>query len=90
MGSVEQAGLPGMVSAADHEADLRAREDDPTPRGVARAIIEGVRYAWLIDPSELWTAKRPVRVLDVCAGYGCWASEWRRWWSVTRERHGMK
>jgi hypothetical protein len=85
----EQAGLPGMVSAGEHEADLREREDDPTPRGTAAAVVTGAEFSWLRDPSKLWMEKRPVRVLDVCAGYGCWASEWRRWWTLSRTQDGM-
>lgn len=58
---------------AEVDADLREREDDPTPRGVVRAILDAVAqntdtFAWML----------PALVLDVCAGSGCWASELRR------------
>jgi SAM-dependent methyltransferase len=69
--------LPGMATELDRreaEPDKRDREDDPTPRALVRAIIEAA--AW----TALAGALNPVRVLDVCAGYGCWSSEWRRWW----------
>jgi hypothetical protein len=87
----EQA-LPGMVSASEHEADLRAREEDNTPRGVARAILSAALpklavqdwhpFAKLangrFDPLKAHRCGGPIRVLDVCAGFGCWASEMRR------------
>lgn len=103
-----QSGLPGMTSAADHEADLRKREDDPTPRGVTRAVLEAAfgpdgplavgvvafgqrlvpRLKPEVDRHRCGERPRPpvepgpgqdeIRVLDVCAGYGCWASEIRR------------
>ena len=86
MGEPVQAGLAGIASAVEHEADLRGREDDPTPRGVVRAVLDA-----LIDQPEgddeprlakmTWLPRHygaTVRVLDVCAGYGCWASEMRR------------
>jgi len=85
-----QPALPGMTSAAEHEADLRSRGDDPTPRGVVRAVLEACERKWMsMDAtSEVHRTKRAVRVLDVCAGYGCWASEFRRWWEVTRVDRG--
>lgn len=94
-----QSGLPGMASAAEHEADLRAREEDNTPRGVSRAILaaaigNGALYVgahWKTgQPMLRWASgderedrrisepRESVRVLDVCAGFGCWASEMRR------------
>jgi len=80
-----------MVSASEHEADLRSRGDDPTPRGVVRAVLEAVGHRWFRDPCEVYQSHRAVRVLDVCAGFGCWASEFRRWWEVTRvERLGVE
>lgn len=81
-----QPGLPGMTSAAEHEADLRSRGDDPTPRGVVRAVLEAVGHKWLRSPE--YVNRQTVRVLDVCAGFGCWASEFRRWWEVTRVERG--
>lgn len=94
-----QAGLPGMTSSAEHEADLREREDDPTPRGVTRAVLRAafgngglyVGAHWRTGlPMLRWASNdahedkrvsepaEAIRVLDVCAGYGCWASEIRR------------
>lgn len=64
-----QAGLPGMVSPEEHEADLREREDDPTPRGVAQAVLRaaGLGLTGWLD--------RRLHVVDICAGWGCWSSE---------------
>lgn len=73
MGS-EQAGLPGMTSTAEHEADMREREDDPTPRGVVRAVLAAASTTIVTRRPR----SGPLRVLDVCAGWGCWASEIRR------------
>lgn len=72
--------------ARDLETDHAKREDDPTPRGVVRAAIEaaGRGPGVIRDVVKLYTSKRPFRVLDACAGYGCWASEFRRWWQLTR------
>lgn len=76
--TADQPGLPGMLSAAEHEADLRSRGLDPTPRGVVRAVLEALCDWWTQIPGTAST----FRVLDVCAGYGVWASEWRRLWHV--------
>jgi len=73
--TADQPGLPGMVSAFEHEADIRSRGDDPTPRGVVRAVLEAVMWA---DGFERDKDSGLMRILDVCAGYGCWASEMRR------------
>lgn len=54
----------------DHD-DLRAREEDLTPRGVVRAVLCAYQET---DPVA------PRSVLDVCAGYGVWSSEARRLW----------
>jgi hypothetical protein len=70
------------------ETDTAERCDDPTPRGVIRAAFEAVGHRWLPDPSALWRSERPVRVLDVGAGYGAWSSEFRRWFIRTRVANG--
>lgn len=66
-----QTGLAGVASTEEHEADRAAREDDPTPRPLVRAVLTTA----LADFS---VGRTPLRVLDVCAGWGCWASEMRR------------
>jgi hypothetical protein len=73
------------------ETDHASREDDPTPRGVVRAALAAaVNLESMPDVYAKLCAARmfadapeiphvgPLRVLDVCAGYGCWASELRR------------
>jgi SAM-dependent methyltransferase len=70
------------------EADKRDRDDDPTPRGVVRAVLEAAisgresPYAWMLAQNriewKLMGQSRPLRVLDVGAGYGAWSSEMRR------------
>jgi len=67
------------ASARALEGDHADREDDPTPRGVVRAALEAAagRIANITHPTAR-DGFGPVRVLDVCAGYGCWASELRR------------
>jgi hypothetical protein len=60
-----------VATAAEHHADLRAREEDLTPRGVVRAVLEALDWRGRPEPR---------RVLDVCAGYGVWSSEARRLW----------
>ena len=87
----EQAALTGIASATEHAAELRSRGDDPTPRGVVRAALAAAlpRVVALMfrdsdearfilhghDGASFVSGDRPLRVLDVCAGYGCWASE---------------
>jgi SAM-dependent methyltransferase len=61
----------GIPTDTEHTADLRARDDDPTPRPLVRAILEAAWDLACPDFSE-------VRVLDVCAGSGVWVSEARR------------
>jgi len=86
-----QAALPGLGCEADAralETDTAARSDDPTPRGVIRAVLEAWRgyitasleraVLGLASKPVRGLASKPVRVLDVCAGYGAWASEMRR------------
>jgi hypothetical protein len=69
-----QPGLAGLESAEEIEADRAAREDDPTPRLVVRSVL-----AAALMQVNIACAGRPLRVLDVCAGFGCWASEMRRY-----------
>jgi len=69
----EQAALLGLASSSEHAAELRSRGDDPTPRGVVRAVLNAAQSEYLFK----WPGHQ-LRVLDVCAGYGCWASEMRR------------
>jgi len=64
------SAFDGVPTRVEHEADLRGRQDDPTPRLAVRSVLETVLRA-VGDPG-------PLRVLDVCAGYGVWASEMRR------------
>lgn len=61
-----------VLTDAEHHADLRAREDDPTPRGVVRACL----FAF----DELGKTPSPPRILDCFAGHGVWSSEARRRW----------
>lgn len=91
---------PFALAHPNAEADARAREtgtkerhDDPTPRGLPRAVFG----AGLIEVSDrrrltatviiageplFVSADSPLRVLDIFAGYGCWASEFARHWVV--------
>jgi hypothetical protein len=50
-----------MVSASEHEADLRSRGDDPTPRGVVRAVI----LAWAAAYVAWWDRTHD-RTHDAC------------------------
>lgn len=62
------------------ETDTRDREDDPTPRLLVRAILSEampVIMRELGDSDRGWDLD--LDALDVCAGYGCWSSELRRW-----------
>ena len=76
-------GPDRVLTDEEHLADLRARECDPTPRGVVRAALTGLSA--LLEPFgppafagccplPSWGA---VRVLDWCAGSGVWSSEMR-------------
>lgn len=69
--------LPGLVSDTEHEEDLRGREDDPTPRGVVRAVVERL-VSHTLHSWKIRRDKSPITVLDVCAGSGVWSSEVRR------------
>lgn len=74
MGTVacSQTGIfEDVPTQAQHHADLRAREEDLTPRGVVRAVLQ----AWARSVNH---DARGLRVLDVCASYGVWSSELRR------------
>lgn len=73
-----QATLTGIPSAAEVHDDLRARGADYTPRSVARESICAI-VAALIVTGRL-PRRGPTRVLDVCAGAGCWSDEFRRVW----------
>lgn len=73
-----QATLTGIPSATEVHDDLRARGADYTPRPVAREGICAIMAA-LIVLNRL-PRKGPTRVLDVCAGAGCWSDEFRRVW----------
>ncbi len=59
--TADQPGLPGMVSASEHEADLRSRGDDPTPRGVVRAVM----LAWAAAYVAWWDRGHD-RTHDAC------------------------
>ena len=81
------------ANAPDPERD-RAYEVDRTPRGLVRAALEahlsarGASYSRTVCVAGhlVWHADDgPLRVLDVCAGSGVWASEMRAWC----ERHGI-
>ena len=68
----------GVVRAA-LAAALRHVVMMPIPRGERSArlmIYRSAPQAEAVNVSET----EPLRVLDVCAGYGCWASEFARWW----------
>jgi len=62
--------------AAAAEKRLREREADFTPRLVARAVVDAVMRR--IFGASLDDAGRVIRVLDICAGAGVWASEVHR------------
>jgi len=76
----------GVATEAEHHADLRAREEDLTPRGVARAVLAALcRHDTERSGSSLLPSPYSGgSILDVCAGYGVWSSEVRRLWPGTR------
>jgi len=65
------------VREAAAEKRLREREADFTPRLVARAVVEAVMLR-IFGASLGAAAGRVIRVLDICAGAGVWASEVHR------------
>lgn len=67
--------IEGVPTDAEHEADLRAREADYTPRGVVRQILREAYALELSMPRP--RPGRALRVLDWCAGAGVWSSEMR-------------
>jgi predicted RNA methylase len=83
------------ATAPDPDRD-RAYEVDRTPRGLVRAALDAHLSArhdharWqavYVAGNLVWSAIEggPLRVLDVCAGSGVWASEMRAWC----DRHGI-
>jgi phage FluMu protein Com len=72
--------LPHMETPSTEraeETDHDERQDDPTPRGIVRAVLWAAAREGTFDGG----GKRgwdELRVLDVCAGYGAWSSEMRR------------
>ena len=77
---------PTALELRELEDDTAAREDDPTPRELERAILDAAMVAvWRARPRRL--DGDPMRVLDVCAGYGCWSSELRS--HAARKRYGV-
>lgn len=87
-----EAADAARARQAAAEQRLREREADFTPRLVARAVVEAVlrlvsdfgeSTAMLGGPHTAWSAIGAsvcpmIRVLDVCAGGGVWASEVHR------------
>jgi len=82
-----------LVDEPDHERD-REFEVDRTPRGLVRAALgahlaaRGGEHSRTVAVAghHVWhPSDGPLRVLDVCAGSGVWASEMRAWC----ERHGI-
>ena len=65
-----------VATKAEHHADLRAREEDLTPRGVVWAVLQHLVL-------EL-KREAPRTILDVCAGYGVWSSEAGRLWPMAK------
>jgi predicted RNA methylase len=59
------------------DADKRQRQEDLTPRGVSRAVLKAM-HEFLVSIGYWSAGLRVIRVLDVCAGFGGWASEFRR------------
>jgi predicted RNA methylase len=55
-------------------------DDDPTPRGVVRSVLEAAMETsdWFGTRRGQAARGRVLRVLDLGAGYGCWSSEMRR------------
>ncbi len=71
-----QATLTGIASAAEADADLRARGADYTPRAVARESLRVLLE--LLTGAGQWDRGGLIHVLDVCAGAGVWSDEIRR------------
>lgn len=68
---------PTELDIRREEADTRDREDDPTPRLLVRAILaEALTHVSSARPRYMGGVT--LRALDVCAGYGVFASELRR------------
>jgi hypothetical protein len=66
-----QATLTGIASAAEVDADLRARGADYTPYSVALECLRAVRPI-VVGRMRRPTEQAPFEILDVCAGAGCW------------------
>lgn len=74
-----------VATDSEVEAEKRKREDDPTPRGAVRAVLRETTRSASLEPNPVVAlmarairSKKPIQALDVCAGFGCWASEFRR------------
>lgn len=72
--------IPGMATELDiraAEPDKRDREDSPTPRALVRALLDrALVHVHRARPEYM--DPHPFKALDVCAGYGVFASELRR------------
>ena len=78
----EQATIfaPTALEERHAELDTLERGDDPTPRELVRAVLAAAMPVIMAavgeDPPGLGL---DLDAVDVCAGYGVWASELRRW-----------
>ena len=66
------------------EPDKRDREDSPTPRPLVRAMLAAALPVVTERLSKGLLSDDVFTALDVCAGYGVFASELRRWCELRR------